>query len=82
MIVNRLSALVLTLALGAAKAPLSAQTPARPLVPPGPKGDFIAPYFDGWFQNPDGSRTFSFGYLNRNTDPEQGVIEKSGASAT
>jgi hypothetical protein len=34
----------------------------------------VAPYFDGWFQNPDGSRTFSFGYLNRNTDTTS-VIE-------
>lgn len=75
---TRLSAVVLTLALGlAARAGrLDAQIPsARPLAPPGPKGDFIAPYFDGWFQNPDGSRTFSFGYLNRNTDPARGVIE-------
>src|SRR5688572_29006049 len=44
------------------------QHPGLPLAPPTPRGGFVAPYFDGWFQNPDGRRTFSFGYLNRNTD--------------
>lgn len=47
-----------------------------PLAPPPQYGGVIAPYFDGYFTNADGSRTFSFGYLNRNTDPGS-VIEIS-----
>ena len=46
-----------------------------PLAPPTPTGGVVAPYFDGFFTNPDGSRTFSFGYLNRNTDPVRGIVE-------
>ena len=78
MIASRTARLVpiLALAVAASAARLAAQLPGgRPLTPPGPTGEFVAPYFDGWFKNPDGSRTFSFGYLNRNTDPQLGVIE-------
>ena len=28
----------------------------------------MAPFFEGWFQNPDGTFTFSFGYFNLNTE--------------
>jgi hypothetical protein len=31
-------------------------------------GDIVAPYFDGWYENPDGTFTYSFGYMNRNTE--------------
>jgi hypothetical protein len=51
------------------------EPPRLPLAPPTPYGGIVAPYFDGFFTNPDGSRTFSFGYLNRNTDVELGIIE-------
>ena len=37
-----------------------------PLAPPNATGNFVAPYFDGWYQNPDGTYTFSFGFMNRN----------------
>lgn len=37
-----------------------------------PEGGLVAPFFDGWYQNPDGSFTLSFGYMNRNT---QEVVE-------
>jgi len=40
----------------------------RPLVPLPPEGQRVAPFFDGWYQNPDGSITFSFGYSNLNRD--------------
>ena len=31
-------------------------------------GSPVAPMFEGWYQNPDGSYTLSFGYFNRNTE--------------
>ncbi len=36
-------------------------------------GQNVQPIFDGWWQNPDGSFTFSFGYLNRNHVEEVSV---------
>jgi hypothetical protein len=30
-------------------------------------GDLVAPFFDGWFDNGDGTVTYAFGFLNRNT---------------
>src|SRR5688572_10792123 len=59
----QISALVLALAVFPAGL-LHAQMPhpgqpTLPLSPPVPRGGPIVPYFDGWFQNPDGSRTFS-----------------------
>jgi hypothetical protein len=33
-----------------------------------PVGQPIAPYFEGWYANPDGTYTFSFGYHNFNTE--------------
>jgi hypothetical protein len=52
-----------------AVAPLSAQPQpgARyPLGPSAPSGAGVAPYFDGWYANPDGSMTLSYGFMNRN----------------
>jgi hypothetical protein len=40
--------------------------PELPLAPVTPRGNFVAPYFDGFIRHEDGSRTFSFAYLNRN----------------
>ncbi len=31
-------------------------------------GQPLIPYFEGWFPNPDGTRTASFGYFNLNTE--------------
>jgi len=39
-----------------------------PLAPPNATGNFVAPYFDGFYQNPDGSYTLSFGFMNRNDE--------------
>jgi len=39
-----------------------------PLAPPNASGNFVAPYFDGFYQNPDGTYTMSFGFLNRNDE--------------
>lgn len=74
------SAGLLALALWAGAAPaarlLGQERPTGlPLAPPRPEGGIVAPYFDGWIQHPDGSRTFSFGFLNRNTDEALGLIE-------
>ena len=45
----------------------AAQTPPRfPLGPNAPAGAGVAPFFDGWYANPDGTITLSFGFLNRN----------------
>lgn len=50
-------------------APLGAQQVQRlPLAPIPPKGEPVAPFFEGWFANPDGTFTFSFGYFNLNTE--------------
>jgi hypothetical protein len=45
---------------------LAAQEPL-PLMPLAPGGDVVAPFFDGWYRNPDGTFTLSFGFFNRNT---------------
>jgi hypothetical protein len=49
--------------------PVEAQDWTRreyPLAPPNSKGNFVAPYFDGFYQNEDGTYTLSFGFMNRN----------------
>jgi hypothetical protein len=40
----------------------------RPMAPLPPEGRRVAPFFDGWYANPDGSKSFSFGYSNPNRD--------------
>ena len=37
-----------------------------PLAPTNSTGNFVAPYFDGFYQNEDGTYTLSFGFMNRN----------------
>jgi hypothetical protein len=44
--------------------PLAAQE--LPLAPNVPRNDIVAPMFEGWYANPDGTFTLSFGYFNRN----------------
>jgi len=44
--------------------------PARaqdPLAPIRPSGLSVTPAFEGWYKNPDGTYSISFGYLNRNS---------------
>jgi hypothetical protein len=43
-----------------------------PLAPPNSNDNFVAPYFDGFYQNEDGTYTLSFGFMNRN---DEDVIE-------
>jgi hypothetical protein len=55
----------MTAAIGVA----SAQTPKQwPLAPTPPDGQRVAPFFDGFYENADGSVALSFGYSNLNRD--------------
>lgn len=45
----------------------SLQAQQNPIARQQPKGLGVTPNFEGWYQNPDGSYTLSFGVLNRNT---------------
>jgi hypothetical protein len=51
---------------------LYAQLPSHlrdfPLADLKSKGDLVAPYFDGWIRNEDGSVTMIFGFMNRNRE--------------
>ena len=63
------AAVAALLAVGLAAAPVDARQHSRlPLSPGAPTGAGVAPYFDGWYANPDGSVTLSFGFMNRNTE--------------
>lgn len=39
-----------------------------PLAPPNAVDNFVAPYFDGFYENEDGTFTISFGFMNRNDE--------------
>jgi hypothetical protein len=39
-----------------------------PLAPAIQRGEGVAPFFDGFYINDDGSHTYSFGFMNRNRD--------------
>ena len=48
---------------------VSAQSPQRlPIEPFRQFGSSVTPAFEGWYDNPDGSRVFLIGYLNRNSE--------------
>lgn len=54
-------------------APLQAQDEgfqSFPLGPLRPAGDIVAPFFDGWYANDDGTFTLSFGFFNRNLEED------------
>jgi hypothetical protein len=62
---KRLAAVGLVFAATAVgSTPLFSQ--AFQLAPVPPDGHIIPPWFEGWYQNPDGTVTYSFGYFNRN----------------
>jgi len=61
----------LALALANLAVPVEAQDWTRreyPLAPPNANGNFVAPYFDGFYKNADGTYTLSFGFMNRNDE--------------
>ena len=39
-----------------------------PGAPEAPTGRPVTPFFEGWYENPDGTYTLSFGYFNRSED--------------
>jgi hypothetical protein len=49
---------------------LSAQAIQLPMEPPRDFGTSITASMEGWFDNPDGTKTFIVGYLNRNAKQE------------
>lgn len=51
------------IAMAAPCAPVRAQV----LAPARPSGQTVTPAFEGWYKNPDGTFSISFGYYNRNT---------------
>jgi len=60
---GRFSAVIFLLAMACVSLTSVAQLP---LAPPSSKGQTITPVFEGWYQNPDGTSSLSFGYFNRN----------------
>jgi hypothetical protein len=56
---------VVALALVAAPVCACAQ---QPLTPAAASGRTVTPAFEGWYVNPDGTYSISFGYYNRNTE--------------
>jgi hypothetical protein len=60
---HALSAVVLCAALPA----LSARA-QLPLAPIKASGQSVTPAFEGWYKNPDGTYSLSFGYYNRNSE--------------
>ncbi len=60
------------LLVGMIAVPLYAQLPAHlrdyPLANFQKSGDLVAPFFDGWIDNGDGSVTMVFGFMNRNSE--------------
>jgi hypothetical protein len=64
---------VIALALVAIVVPQSVQAQdwrlrEYPMAPPNARGNFVAPYFDGFYRNDDGTWTLSFGFMNRNDE--------------
>ena len=63
------TALLLLVVCAAADVSLHAQERQRlPLAPILPKGDEVAPFFEGWYRNDDGTFTLSFGFFNLNSE--------------
>lgn len=54
---------ILTLGVIGVPRPLAAQLP---LPPASGSGQTVTPAFEGWYRNPDGTYSLSFGYFNRN----------------
>ena len=63
---------VVAVLIGPSGATLEAQLPTHlrdyPLASMKKTGDLVAPFFDGWVANADGSVTMIFGFMNRNTE--------------
>lgn len=49
---------------------LPAAAQQAPLAPVRESGQSVTPVFEGWYRNPDGTHSLSFGYFNRNATEE------------
>lgn len=49
-----------------------------PLSPDSAAGQTVTPVFEGWYVNPDGTRSIAFGYNNRNVS---NAFQQGGPSA-
>jgi hypothetical protein len=56
----------LTAAIALATAARLGTAAAQPLAPVRDSGQSVTPAFEGWYRNPDGTFSLSFGYFNRN----------------
>ena len=72
-IVTRAALVVALVAVGLTR--VGAQQTGRPPFPSAPwerggvaDGLPVSPFFEGWYENPDGTYTLSFGYFNRNQE--------------
>lgn len=73
---KKLHATAAALTVGLAGIVLSSMPPAAasqnstqmPLAPVRASGQTVTPAFEGWYPNPDGTYSLSFGYYNRNTE--------------
>ena len=61
------AALILLAVSAAGGTVLEAQQRRLPLAPVLPSGDEVAPFFEGWYRNDDGTFTLSFGFFNLNS---------------
>ncbi len=57
-------------------APRTIQAQRYPLAPRVEAGEYIHPFFEGWYELEDGSKVFSYGYFNRNLDPDPEYIPR------
>ena len=62
------AALILIAVQAAATWPVHAQERRLPLAPIKPSGEEVAPFFEGWYRNDDGTFTLSFGFFNLNRE--------------
>jgi hypothetical protein len=65
-VVGLLAGLIYTPAEGQIAPPVGGER--YPLAPAIQRGEGVAPFFDGFYVNEDGTYTYSFGFMNRNTE--------------
>lgn len=65
---SAVAALTVLLVSGAVVSDLSAQQAKLPLLSHRGSGVGVSPVYEGWYRNPDGTYTLSFGYINRNRE--------------
>jgi len=68
MVSGAFAAALTALTAGSLEGQLPEHLREYPLATLHKSGDLVAPFFDGWFDNGDGTVTYAFGFLNRNTE--------------